>query len=80
MQLLLKPELLKLSNHINMKIILLNFFSYVGSVLELRKSTISRFIKILDLKFFRKRMGRNNEKVKDKKKERKMMSERMNVG
>jgi len=25
-------------------------------------------------------MGRNNEKVKDKKKERKMMSERMNVG
>lgn len=63
-----------------MKIILLNFFSYVGSVLELRKSTISRFIKILDLKFFRKRMGRNNEKVKDKKKERKMMSERMNVG
>ena len=34
----------------------------------------------LSLIFFRKRMGRNNEKVKDKKKERKMMSERMNVG
>jgi len=48
--------------------------------LELRNSTVSRLIKILNLKFFRKRMGRNNEKVKDKKKERKMMSERMNVG